>query len=352
MANIQQRRTRDGKVTYRVQVRRLGFPAQSATFERKTDAKSWAAQMETALSEGRHMPSQESKRRTLADLIDRYLETIQRSRPHAFPKQSQLLGWWRDRLGSYALVHVTPARIAEARDVLLSETTYRNTPRSPATTNRYLAALGAAMTRAVREWHWLDDNPVRKVTKNKESLGRTRFLSRDELTALFDACANSKMAELSLIVRLAVSTGMRRGEILGLRWSDVHLDRSVVTIEHTKNGERRTVPIGVVVRAMLIEHRGDQTDESAIVFNGNRGSRPIEVRDAFEDALKRARIENATFHTLRHTTASYLAMSGATLSDIAAVLGHKTLAMVKRYSHVSEQHTAGVLERMNAKFLG
>ncbi|MFN0304495.1 MAG: site-specific integrase [Burkholderiales bacterium] len=208
------------------------------------------------------------------------------------------------------------------------------------------------MTRAVREWHWLDDNPVRKVTKNRESLGRTRFLSREELSALLDACTNSAMPELSLIVRLAVSTGMRRGEILGLRWSDVHLDRSVITIAHTKNGDRRTVPIGSPVRALLVERHGDQIDLNAPVFPGNSASRPIEIRDAFDAALKRAGIKDFTFHDLRHTAASYLAMSGASLSDIAAVLGHKTLAMVKRYSHVSEQHTAGVLERMNAKFLG
>lgn len=356
MATVQARKGIDenGKqhTRYRVQVRLRGFPPVTATFERKTDAKEWAQATEAAMRDGRHFPARESKRRTLGDLVDRQLETVLTKRPHDFDRQRLLLGWWKAKLGDYTLDQCTPALIAEYRDRLLAENTgTKETPRhrSPATANRFLSALSKAFSDAVREWHWLHDNPLRRVAKEQESPGRVRYLSDDERKALLTVCKKSELPELYLIVLFAITTGMRRGELLGLRWSDVDLERGVAVIHHTKNGDRRSVPIVPEVAALLREHGRVRRLDNDMVFP-SPGEKPVWFDPAWYAALDAAKIKDFRFHDLRHTAASYLAMSGATVPEIAAVLGHRTLQMVKRYAHLSDQHTGAVIERMTSKY--
>ena len=135
------------------------------------------------------------------------------------------LDWWKRELGDYRLVDVTPARIAECRDRL------RNTPlpnkkkRAPATVVRYLAVLSHAFSVAMKEWGWVDDNPCRKVTKPKEPRGRVRFLDDDERERLLEACRASTSKMLYPLVVLALSTGMRKGEMLGLHWDQIDFAR-------------------------------------------------------------------------------------------------------------------------------
>jgi len=355
MATIQTRKATDGSVSYRVMVRRKGFPAQHATFARRTDAKAWANRIESDIDRGRHTTENEAKKHTLSDLIDRFLETVRLKRPDAYPKQRQLLLWWRDQLGEYSLLHLTPARISEMRDALLAENIGdEKAPRQrvPATANRYLAALSKACTVAVREWHWLHENPVSRVQKERESAGIVRYLSADEKNALLSACGKSTMRELELIVTLALMTGMRRGEIRGLRWPDVDLNRGTIVLHKTKNQERRAVPLAAQVRPLLAKHAQGRRLDTDLVFPGVGEDRSVDFDHAFIDAVREAQISDFRFHDLRHTAASYLAMSGATPTEIAAVLGHKTLAMVMRYAHLSKQHTGTVVERMTKKFFG
>jgi integrase len=348
MASIQARTgiAEDGRqrTHYRVQVRLRGFPPVSASFERRTDAKEWAKATEAAMREGRHFPQREAKRHLLRDLVERQLDSVRTRRPHDYDRQEHLLGWWRDQLGDYALAHITPALIAKHRDALLNE-------RSPATVNRYLAALSKAFSNAVKEWHWLYENPVQRVAKETEPQGRVRFLSDPERDALLSACRESALPVLHVIVLLALTTGMRRGELLGLRWPDIDLGRPLIVLNKTKNRERRSVPMVPEVAALLREHAKVRRLDSGLVFPGN-GSRPVDIDRAWYVALEKAKIKNFRFHDLRHTAASYLAMSGATTAELAAVLGHKTLAMVKRYAHLSDQHTGAVLQRMTQKYFG
>src|SRR5262245_25186664 len=127
--------------SYRAQVRLRGFPPQTATFQRRTDAKQWIEDTKSAIRNGRHFEANEAKRRTLAELADRYLEHIKIKRPHAYQNEKAIWNWWKDRLGQYALIYVDAARIAEARDALLAESIgIKGKPerRSPATVNRYL----------------------------------------------------------------------------------------------------------------------------------------------------------------------------------------------------------------------
>lgn len=353
-------------VRYQARVRLKGHAPQSAAFARLTDAKRWAQGIETAIHEGRHFKTTEAKRHTLDDLIARYardvLPTKKANTQH--PQMGQL-AYWRRALGVLTLADCTPAAIAAQRDILASEpiksqaTPNPQAPprRTPATVNRYLAALSHVFTFAVKELGWIEDNPLTKVTKGKEPRGRVRFLSEDERDRLLSACRASTSPDLYPAVVLALSTGARQMEILGLRWGQIDLSRCVATLDDTKNGERRVLPLTGHALELLKARAKVRRIDTDLVFPGRDRPRdatgkpappaPIILRAAFDTALKRAGIENFRWHDLRHTAASYLAMNGASLAEIAEILGHKTLAMVKRYSHLSEAHTARIVERMN-----
>ncbi len=356
MANIEKRVSNDGKTSYRVKIRLKGYPSQSATFERITDAKKWTQQTESAIREGRHFKTTEAKRHTLVDLIDRYCRDVLPAKKSA-KDQAQQLAWWKSEIGSYALADVTPSLLAECRDKLGREITVRNKPRSPASVVRYIAALSHAFTIAVKEWGWLEDSPMRKVTKPKESRGRVRFLSDDERIRLLKACKESSNPYLYTVVVLALSTGMRQGEIMGLTWDVVDLNQGRAILHETKNGERRAVAITGHALELLKELSKVRRIDSNLLFPSKeitpqKPQKPMDLRAPWETAVKKAELEDFKFHDLRHSAASYLAMNGASLAEIAEVLGHKTLQMVKRYAHLSEGHTARVVQSMNDKIFG
>lgn len=370
MANIEKRISEDGKTSYRVKVRLKGCPVQSATFERLTDAKKWAQSTESAIRENRHFKTAEAKRHTLAELIDRYIKDVLSIKPKSARDQVRQLEWWKEGIGSYTLADVTPSLIAEYRDQLATGTTSRGTPRNPATVVRYMAALSIAFSTAVKEWGWIDDSPMRKVTKPKESRGRVRFLSDDERVRLLKACKESSNPYLHPVVVLALSTGMRSGEIMGLTWDVVDLNRGRAILHETKNGERRAVAITGRALEVLKELNKVRRIDGKLLFPSKENTpqkpqKPMDLRAPWEKAIELAAlghyegeeenrrfIPNFRFHDLRHSAASYLAMNGASLAEIAEVLGHKTLQMVKRYAHLSEGHTARVVESMNQKIFG
>jgi integrase len=331
---------------YRVKIRRKGYPTQSATFQRLTDAKRWAQITEATIHERRHFPGNEAKRHTLTDLIERYRQDVlPHKRPSTICNQRHHLDYWQQQLGMYCLADITPARLVEYRDILKKT-------RSNATVVRYMAALSHVFTVAVKEWQWMDDNPLCKVRKPKEPRGRVRFLSDNERQRLLTVCKESASPYLYTIVILALSTGARRGEILSLTWQNVDLQRSVITLQDTKNGERRSLHLTGLALQLMHQHARVRRNDTALVFPAPDGRKPLSVRTAWDTAVKRANIPDFRFHDLRHSAASYLAMNGASLAEIAEILGHKTLSMVKRYTHLSEQHTRHVVERMNAAVFG
>jgi integrase len=354
MATIQRRTwtAKDGRqrTSYRVQIRKRGFPPVTATFERKTDADKWAKATEADMDRRRYFPQQEAERSILAELIERQLEAVKRDRPHDYDRQRVCLDWWKAKLGDYTLATFAgpegAALLSRYRDKLQSDEGV-----SSATVNRYLSVLSKTFSNAVTEWHLLADNPLRRVSKKKEPQGRLRYLSDAERTALLDACAKSDYKPLRLIVLLAMTTGMRRGELLGLRWQDVDLERRIAVLQKTKNSERRSVPLVPKVVELLREHGKVRRLDTELIFPGE-GEGPVWFDAAWYAALKEAKVKDFRFHDLRHTAASYLAMSGATVPELAAVLGHKTLQMVKRYAHLSDQHTGAVVERMTRKYFG
>lgn len=358
MAFIEKRSATEGKTTYRVRVRLKGSPEQHATFDRLTDAKRWAQSTEAAVREGRHFKTAESKKRTLADLVNRYIEHVLPTKPKQIRDQTHQLRWWQEHLGDHVLADITPALIVECRDALGKRC-------SPATVVRYMAALSHAFSIARDEWGWLEDSPMRKVKKPRESTGRVRFLDDDERPRLLKACQDSSNPWLYLVVVLALSTGMRLGEIMrlhwrrpstppeNLAWGVVHLSQKAIILYDTKNTDHRRIPLSGHALELLVEHAKTRRLDTDLLFPGKKSAhKPIDLRRPWETALEIAKIDDFRFHDLRHSAASYLAMNGASLAEIAEVLGHKTLQMVKRYAHLSESHTSKVVASMNAKIFG
>jgi integrase len=352
MASIRKRTNSKGETSFFVEVRLKGFPPQRATFNRKTDATKWASNTEAAIREGRYFKTSEARKHTLAELVDRYVRDVLPQKPKSRAKQTSQLNWWKSEIGAYTLAEVTPARIAETRDKLAHQTSRFGKPTSPATVVRYMAALSHAFSVAVKEWGWLEDNPIRKVRKPKEPRGRIRFLSDEEQQALLAACKESNYPHLYTIVVLALATGMRQGEILGLTWPVVDLHQGRITLHETKNNEIRTVPLVGPALAALKEHARVRRLDTDLLFPGRNPHKPIFIRAPWLAAVRTARLEDFRFHDLRHSAASYMLMSGATLGEIASLLGHKQLQMVQRYSHLAEPAAKKVAERMADQFLG
>jgi integrase len=350
MANILERINKKGEKTYQVRIRIKGRPTVVKTFNRKTDAKEWAKNTETDIKRGLYFKMQESSKHTLAELIDRYIEFELPQRKSDKSKFEMQLNWWKDKIGAYLLSDITPPLISKYKDILGKEESPKpkngKKTRSNATVNRYMACLSIVLSKATKEWGWMDENPMFKVSKKKEPKGRIRFLSDDERKRLLEECKKSSY-ELYLLVLIALSTGARYSEIANLKWQHVDLKNRMFHFMDTKNGEDRGVPITGIIYGELDKFSKIRNIKSDFVFISSDGIKLIYFRDKFTDTVEAAGINDFRFHDLRHTAASYLAMNGASLLEIAEILGHKTLAMVKRYSHLTKKHTATVLERMN-----
>lgn len=350
MRGIQKRPTKEGKDHYRVQIRIKGHPVIRKTFDSLTKAKLWKQRTECEIRDGKYFKKAEAQKHTLGEAISRYEREVLPNKPRA--KQGQQIRWWKENLGSYLLSDITPALIASYRDKL-SQSTNKNGQRMAATTVlRYLAALSHVFTVAIVEWAWLEENPIKRITKPRVGLLRARFLSDDERERLLAACKESPNPYLYPVVVLALATGMRRSEILTLTANVIDVANGRILLQRTKNGERRVLPLKghalSVVQGLLAEKHQNLN----YLFPSKDGMKPIDLRFPWEQALKKAGIQDFKFHDLRHSAASYLLMSGATLAEIAEILGHKTLSMVKRYSHISESHASGVVSRMNERIFG
>ena len=358
MASIRAKLRPDGTTYYQAQVRIKGHPPQSASFERRTGARRWAELTEAAIRQRRYLKDFEAQRHTVAEMIDRFIAEVLPNRPKQRRDLTSHLAWWKSEIGAHRLSALTPSVLSTARDKLSKGTTVRGKKRAPATVLRIMASLSAVLKVAESDWQWIDSSPIAKISKPVAGRGRVRFLSVDERTRLLAACQELGHPYLSTIVVLALSTGMRLGEIMSLRWELIDV-RDLLPIGHaqlleTKNGDRRGVPIAGAALAAVRTLARSEGKTAGLLFPSKRldSETPMDIRRPWTIAVAKAKLNDFRFHDLRHSAASYLAMNGATASEIAAVLGHKTLAMVQRYAHLSEAHTASLVARMNEQVFG
>ena len=210
----------------------------------------------------------------------------------------------------------------------------------PATVNRELALLKHMFTKAI-EWGKVKESPAKKVKLLKGEVKRVRYLMPGEVQTLLSNCAD----HLKPIVTVAIHTGMRKGEILSLERDQVNFEQGIITLHDTKNSERRDIPMNESVKSTLKAIQ----DKGPYFFCIENGKPFGDVKKAFTTALKRSRIEDFRFHDLRHTFASNLVMAGEDLNAVGELLGHKTLAMTRRYAHLSptyKRKVVGTLDRI------
>lgn len=359
MATIEKRITADGKTTYRAKVRLRGYAPESATFERRADAKAWAAKTETDMRAGRHFGH--AKRHTFNEMAAEYQKEAEKQL-RSFADRKQHLDYWREAFGPDLLSDITGTRIKKERDKLVGEPTRytaratgnpaidsRRTmgKRSGPTANRYLATLSACFAYGVKELQWIERNPCERVSRDKENPGRVRFLTEEELPRLLAACRPN--ADLYLAVVLSLTTGGRQSEIMSLRWPQIDFARRVITLNQgtTKNEDARALPLVGEAFTLLQERSKVRSLKDDRVFPPvSEKAEGRNLRESWERALKAAEISDFRWHDLRHTAASYLAMSGVSLVEIAKILGHRTLAMVARYAHLDPSHVVAVGDKL------
>ncbi len=341
MGHIRERSLKDGGTRYQAEVRLKGHPTLTAMFDRKTDAKAWIQKTEADIRCGRQQLYPEARRRTFQDAVERYCK----EQKVTTAKQGHL-NWWRAELGNLYLQDVRPSLIAEKKQKLLTERNSKGKVRTGSTCNRFLATLSHLLSICVKQWEWIVENPVRKISREKESRERTRFLTPTERSRFLDACRESSNPYLFTFVVLLLSTGCRYNEIRCLKWIDVELTQGKITITKSKNSDMRSVPIrGLALE--LLRTLASQATSLGYIFPGQNSGSPLEFRRALKTAIKRAGLIDFRPHDARHSYATEMLAQGLSLGEIGHLLGHRSVSMTRRYAHLIESRSVDAVSKMS-----
>ena len=360
MATYRKRRNNDGTIVHQFIIRRKGFPNITKTFTRKTDGDAWAQDIESAMRNGHYKLSREAQEMTLRELIDLYVErTFDERRSPATPHQT--LTWWKERIGDVAIANISKKLVKHHwLELARAPSDRTGRPLSNRTLNAYIETLSACLSYAVHE-ELLEANPLYRLRRRPLDNSREVVLSQEQLHSLLAAAENSSNRYLKVALLMTLSTGGRRGEILGLRWDEVDLATGKIHFYRTKNGKRRTVMLGKVALDALKEHARLRVLHSPLVFAPLHCDRPHgqgkytfpweDLRAPFKRACKDAGIVGLRWHDLRHCAASFLLMSGASIEEMMKILGHRSGAMSWRYGHLDQRRTTELVTRVDNTFL-
>lgn len=271
--------------------------------------------------------------------------------PRSYHKAKSQFQHWQTRLGSYALVHITQELVNKERQLLSETPTPQGLKRSVSTINRYMAVLSSTLNYGVKRLRWLTENSCTHLLRFKEGPGRDRVLSDAELLSLLEACRNSKSPCLYLIVLISLTTGARQGEILGLEWNHVDFDNQLAHLKETKNGKPRSVAIAEPVLMELKKLYEKRNPKKPLVFASKTTFGKIDIKKAWQTALKRANIFDCRRHDMRHTFATLSATQGASNLELATAMGHRTLQMLQCYTHLDVKVTKKFSNHISEKIL-
>ncbi len=350
MASFIPRKGPGGRRVWQAHIRRRGYPAQVRTFDTKAEAEAWAATIESEMARRVFVSRAEAEETTLREALERYAQEISRQKKGAARERSTIAAWQASPLGGRILASIRGKDVAAAIQAMTREGL------SPNTIRIYLALLSHLFNIARKEWGMVSlTNPVEFVRKPRLPPGRDRRLQGDEEVRLlaaaqaYDATPHAG-GHVGPIITWAIETAMRRGEIAAMRWDHVDRKARVLLIPETKTGTPRRVPLSTRALAAL-PPAGVVLDALPQDFcSPNRGSkeivwamRPDSISQAFERVCKAAGVEGLTFHDLRHEATSRLFEKGLNPMQVAAITGHKTLQMLKRYTHLRAEDLVGML---------
>jgi integrase len=322
---------------WQAQVRLQGHQPLTKTFTLKADAEAWARQQEVSIERGEISSGRRSlKAFFLKDLLQRYQAEVTPLKRGAAPEAYRLKTLKSATIASLSLDKLTPSVLSRHRDERLAVV-------SGPSVRRELAILQHCLEVARKEWGVpLPRNPMEAVRKPPSAKPRTRRLSSEDAEKLAVGLLKTRNRLLGDVVRFAIATGMRRGEILSLRWSNVDLQACTAHLPETKNSESRTVPLSAAALAIL-ESRG-RPAESDVVFPATGNA----VRLAWERLKARAGVEDLRFHDLRHEAISRFFEHGLSMPEVSAISGHKDPRMLMRYTHLRAEDIAGKLRDMGS----
>ena len=336
MASLRQRPGPGGRRVWQVRVKRRGYPEMAKTFDLKTQAAAWAKQIESEMDRGTFVSRAEAENTTLAEAMDRYAREVLPGKKSQRVVLSQIK-YLTPRLGRLPLSSITSSVLAKYRDQRLADGAAAQTAKHD------LSLISRVLNTAIKEWGIAlpAGNPVLQIKMPRVANARDRRLQGDEQTRLLAAAKAYDSAphaggNVGPLITWAIETAMRRGEIAAMRWE--HLDRKarVLLIPETKNGTPRRVPLSMAALAVL--------DGLPRRLDGRVwGMRPDSISQAFERVCGAAGIEGLTFHDLRHEATSRLFEKGLNPMQVAAITGHKTLQMLKRYTHLRAEDLVGML---------
>lgn len=373
MGSVQELMTNKG-VTYKAIVRRKGYEPQFARFhapagqprlakEARAKAEAWVAHLENEMTlgrwdEGRAQRAKLSKY-TMGDLIDEFMAACEKEGLKSLPNRRSTMKVWKRLVGDLSVTAVTADTIRQKRDLLAQRIGAGGGTVSPATLNRYVGILSAAWSWGVKFKGLPVDNPMARLGRVKGEVERTRMATPEERDALLKACSTVEGAEwLGVFIEVAIATGLRESNLLTLKWRDVDLTpgRERIQVAVTKNGKPKTAPLpdGIVARLRAWKTKpGSVALLSPYVFPSPQDpSKPrANVWAPWKAVCAAAGVRDFRVHDLRHTGASYLAMSGATIPELMDFLGHSSPRMAMRYTHLMPQHCDAVVKRMHDLFL-
>jgi len=288
------------------------------------------------IAEGRWFEKLPGEEITFREMMERYKTEYLPLKSHP-KKYESIIENLLSFFGDFNITEITPKLVKKYK--------IRGEEKKIAT-NRELSVLRTAFNIAIKEWEWVKDNPVNKIKLWKESPGRVRYLSDEEFDKLLNQCPD----HLKPIVIVARHTGLRKENILSLTWSQVDLFRRLITIEHTKNDERLSVPLNETLMSLFKQLFKISHIKSPYVFSKPDGSRYHNSLNGFWKAVKKAGLTDFRFHDLRHCFASALVQKGVDLYKVQRLLGHKSSAMSQRYAHLFPEHLRDAVSRLdNAK---
>lgn len=339
MASFRKRQGPNGRTVWQAQVVRRGYPRQYRTCDTKTAARIWARQVEAEIARGVFIDRTEAERTTLRDALTRYQREVTPHKKGAVAENRRIEQLKKTSLAILVLAAIRGREIADYRDQRLRAV-------APPTVRLELALISHVYEVARKEWGIGGiGNPVRDVRLPAKSKARDRRLLPGEEKRLM-AAARRLYREMPQIIELALATGMRRGEMAGLCWSDVDLRHRTVTLHETKNGTQRIVPLSRAAIAAL-ETLGPCTGDGNVFqmsinfFTVGFGRVVADARERYERACQRANWEpdpyylvDLRLHDLRHEATSRLFEKGLSLLEVQAITGHKTLQMLLRYTHL------------------
>jgi len=294
------------------------------------------AKRKTQIQEGKFFETKNKNNCTLREIVDDFLE-YSRNNKRSYGRDEILARNFMSFFGERKCAEITPNLIEQYKGKRLNED-----GRMPATVNRELTCLKSVFNWAIKNSK-VTVNPVREVKMLKENNTRLRYLTKDEAQRLIENCPE----HIKPIVITALLTGMRRGEILGLKWEDVNLTQGIITLKNTKSGRTRHIPISSQLMKVISECR--DTSDGVYVFCNGDGKPYATINSMFQNIVKRAGLDDFHFHDLRHTAASYMVMSGTDIVTVKEILGHATLEMTMRYAHLSPFHKRDAMEKLASK---